>query len=174
MRRHFGCECLNEWYRPQNLVRRFSEYTRMLARRENQNRSPESEVTTSRYSDECRREPSWHHDPPIPGLRLPGEDASPRTHTFGPLTPHIPSSQHRRGYPGAPCQSLERAGANRGRHPKPEHIGALRNMSGNAGAAAPRNGLAAGRTATSAENRRNIVERASGGGKGQGIIVDPR
>jgi hypothetical protein len=47
-------------------------------------------------------------------------------------------------------------------------------MSGNAGAAAPRNGLAAGRTATSAENRRNIVERASGGGNGQGIIVDPR
>ena len=47
-------------------------------------------------------------------------------------------------------------------------------MSGNAGAAAPRNGLAAGRTVKSAGNRQNIVERASGGGKAQGIVVDPR
>ena len=47
-------------------------------------------------------------------------------------------------------------------------------MSGNAGAAAPRNGLAAGRTVKSAGNRQNIVERASGGGKSQGIVVDPR
>jgi hypothetical protein len=46
---------------------------------------------------------------------------------------------------------------------KPGHIGALRNMSGNAGAAASQNGLPAGMTVKSAGNRQNVVEGASRG-----------
>ena len=89
-------------------------------------------------------------------------------------TPHVSARPHGRGHPGAPCRPLRRATETRAKNHRTRLDAALRNMSGNEGAAAPRNGLAAGRTATSAENRRNIVERASGGGKGHGIIVDPR
>ena len=102
-------------------------------------------------------------------MRLPGEDAFPRTHTFGPLTPHIPSSAHGRGYPGAPCRSLERAGANRRRHLKRGPIGTLRNMSGNAGAAAPRNGLAV----KSSEKRRKNVGTAGTTGRRQVPMTIP-
>ena len=133
------------------------------------NRDSESEVTTPRYSDNCRREPSWHHDPPSPGARPPGEDAFPRTYTLGPLTPHVPSSAHGHGYPGAPCRSLERAGANRRRHLKRGLVCALRNMSGNAGAAAPRNGLAV----KLSEKRRKNVGTAGTTGRRQVPMTIP-
>ena len=100
---------------------------------------------------------SWHHDPPIPGLRPHGEAAS-LAHIHCATFHAVWDSTH----------------SKRKFYHSTRLIGALRNMSGNAGAAAPRNGLAAGRTVKSAGNRQNIVERASGGGKAQGIVVDPR
>ena len=146
----------------------------MCSCRDRQNRSPESEVTNSRYSSERRRD---HHGIMTHPIRAAGrlERTHPsRTYTARPSTPHVSARAHERGHPGAPCRFLKRATEKRAIYPRQRFTAALRNMSGNAGAAAPRNGLAAGRTVKSAGNRQNIVERASGGGKAQGIVVDPR
>ena len=174
MRRVLGLNFLIQCDESQTEIIRFLVSSLVCSWRDGQNRSTESEVTTSRYSSNCERDHHAQHDPPSPGWRPLERTPPSRTDTALASTPHVSARPHGRGHPGAPCRPLGRATETRANYPSAQFDAAVRNMSGNAGAAAPRNGLAAGRTATSAENRRNIVERASGGGKGQGIIVDPR
>ena len=96
----------------------------MLARRENQNRSPESEVTTSRYSSNCKRD---HHGIMTHPVRARGclERTPPRAHTLSAPLPHMFRRANTGVYSGnRPSDFWGQYHSFRHLHPKRQHTAA--------------------------------------------------